>query len=391
MKSWPCIQFILALDLFMKKYIDYLEKMRNSNEPSSQESEAKGQEILKSLRERQARAIIYKMAFSVFVPIVLVLAGVIALTYKIHSLAAGSVKDLNGVEILLPIGAILGGIFMVMENYLGSKGGIGFTTTSGSGASVNQRLDEIQYESQIIKKELNKKFEDLFLIIQKNYQNSNEEIAEWQNEKLSKVLIDTIQQNITPDFFNVLKKSLVSQISDDKKEQLFTISRRNDNSINRLRAEIEVLTGRANLNLVIGSTVAIAALFLLGYFVIKENFSSVDMVSVAIHFLPRLSLVVFIEFFSFFFLKLYGTSLHEIKYYQNELTNLELKGVSVVFAANYGSEADISNTIKELLATERNFKLQKGESTVELERTKFQTHDLKEILKAMAGASQKKK
>jgi undecaprenyl pyrophosphate synthase len=109
-----------------------------------------------------------------------------------------------------------------------------------------------------------------------------------------------------------------------------------------------------------------------------------------LHFIPRLSLVIFIEFFSFFFLKLYRNSLHEIKYYQNELTNLEVKSTAITFAVNYGKVEDISLIIKDISSTERNFKLQKDESTVELERNKAETHDLKEILKVVLGTVAKK-
>ena len=47
------------------------------------------------------------------------------------------------------------------------------------------------------------------------------------------------------------------------------------------------------------------------------------------YYAPRLTLSIFIEFFSFFFLRLYKTGISEIKYFQNELTNAELKFIAV--------------------------------------------------------------
>lgn len=149
----------------------------------------------------------------------------------------------------------------------------------------------------------------------------------------------------------------------------------------RLREEIDVLSKRANLNLIIGSLITVGGLVLLGYFVIRPSNNAADVVSLLVHFVPRLSLVLFIELFSLFFLKLYRSSLSEIKYYQNELTNIELKESALLTAIHCGTMADISSVISTLAITERNFKLHKDESTVELERDKMEMNILKGIVK----------
>lgn len=164
-----------------------------------------------------------------------------------------------------------------------------------------------------------------------------------------------------------------------------------DDAVERLKKEIEQLSRRANINLAIGSTITIAALVSLSYFIVHENFNSSDIKLALFHFLPRLSLVIFIEFFSFFFLKIYRANLQEIKYYQNELTNIEIKAVAIKMTVKHGSKDDVSVLVKDMSLIERNFKLQKGESTVDLERNKAETHDLKEVLKALIGAYKKDK
>ena len=47
------------------------------------------------------------------------------------------------------------------------------------------------------------------------------------------------------------------------------------------------------------------------------------------YFLPRISFVIFIEVFSFFFLRLYKANLSDVKFYQNELTNADARLVAL--------------------------------------------------------------
>jgi hypothetical protein len=90
------------------------------------------------------------------------------------------------------------------------------------------------------------------------------------------------------------------------------------------------------------------------------------------YYIPRISVVVFIEVFAFFFLRLYKIGLDDVKYYQNELTNVELKLRALSEALKSGEAPTITLVITELAKTERNFVLKKGESTVGLENAKLE-------------------
>lgn len=48
-----------------------------------------------------------------------------------------------------------------------------------------------------------------------------------------------------------------------------------------------------------------------------------------------------IELFAYFFLSLYRTSLQKIKYFQNELTNIEAKQIALRAALSYGEQCDL--------------------------------------------------
>ena len=222
-------------------------------------------------------------------------------------------------------------------------------------------------------------------------QSSKHELNERQKQVLFEKITNSVESNLTSDFYEKIGDSIKFQIAEDKKEQVYTLTKQFASSILRLNREIELLTKKANFNLLIGSFITVIALVFLGYFVVKEDFNSIEIINVTLHFISRLSLVIFIELFSFFFLKLYRTSLSEIKYYQNELTNVELQQVAIFTAINFGNSENLSLIIKELSTVERNFKLQKGESTVELEKNKIEISNLKDTLKTVINAIPKRK
>ncbi|WP_444666889.1 hypothetical protein [Flavobacterium columnare] len=139
----------------------------------------------------------------------------------------------------------------------------------------------------------------------------------------------------------------------------------------RLYREISKLSLRANLNLAIGSATTIVAILIL-YLTVGSHTPSFDSVGNSLSFfIPRISIVVFIEIFSFFFLKLYRTNLNDIKYYQNEMTNAEFKLLALKSAFAKDDLDSIKSVIKEFSSIERNFILKKGESTVEIEKTRI--------------------
>lgn len=85
---------------------------------------------------------------------------------------------------------------------------------------------------------------------------------------------------------------------------------------------------------------------------------------------------VFIEVFAYFFLRLYKSSLSEIKYFQNEMTNTEAKLAALKCSlAPVESEA-MSHEIKALSETERNAVLEKGQTTAEIEKAKIELQNI---------------
>lgn len=113
--------------------------------------------------------------------------------------------------------------------------------------------------------------------------------------------------------------------------------------------------------------------------------------TVAIHYTSRFSLIISIEVLAYFFLRLHKSNLVDSKYYQNELTNLELKYISLD-AALYLKYADVAHkVISELSETERNHILEKGQSTIELKKIELEKNHFIEITKSLVTLAPKSK
>ncbi|MGY5801884.1 hypothetical protein ACXHMN_11155 [Rhizobium sp. LEGMi12c] len=143
----------------------------------------------------------------------------------------------------------------------------------------------------------------------------------------------------------------------------------------RLTDALDSLERRANLNLIFGIVISIAGTTLLWYFILlstAEISENINIESLAIRFTMRLSIVIFVQIFSYFFLRLYRYSIFETKYFQNELTNLEYRYAAFVAAIGSGDKKLLSTIATELSKTERNFILKKGETTINLQREQLE-------------------
>jgi hypothetical protein len=156
-----------------------------------------------------------------------------------------------------------------------------------------------------------------------------------------------------------------------------------ENKSNRLDDEILRLRKSGNLNLVIGSLTTFLAILGLVYEVFFNEIDFKNNIQLLSHYIPRLSLLIFIEFFAFFFLKLYKSNLFEIKYFNNEKTNIDFKIFSLKTAIHFEDKEMINTCINNFIDTERNFIIKKDESTIDLEKHKYDNisnSDLKDLI-----------
>jgi hypothetical protein len=190
-------------------------------------------------------------------------------------------------------------------------------------------------------------------------------------------LSEIIKDQATQDVMSRLQAS-VEKNSKDLAE-LTLVVRQSEQTIDRLRQELFSLSKRGNLNLTIGIFTTLTGLLLLGGFVLWVPQTQTDATTFLIGFVPRISLVVLIEIFAYFFLRLYKETLTEIKYFQNEVTSMEAKFLALIVATKSASAEHLSKVIDHLLQTERNFILNKDQTTVDLERARMNLQERTDV------------
>ncbi|MFH6967640.1 hypothetical protein [Flavobacterium sp. FlaQc-28] len=225
-------------------------------------------------------------------------------------------------------------------------------------------LDDANFQND--KKIFEKRFEELRSELLSIYSNSGdirdygEEISKRIEEKISvlseKKIIEQITDKFNLEFYSKTKLDLIEG------ELL--------NTKVRIERETSRLSRYAYTNLMIGFITTFLAIFFLGYSLLGVESKEITSNEYFFHFLPRFSLSILVEIFSFFFLKLYKSNLEDIKYFNNEKTNIEMKIIAIKTAFVFDDKESVKQLIIELAKTERNFILKKGESTVELEKRK---------------------
>lgn len=151
----------------------------------------------------------------------------------------------------------------------------------------------------------------------------------------------------------------------------------------RLLGEVFALGRRANVNLILGIATSLTGLAILAWYVFVSEHNFHDPRQMALEFMTRLSLVVFIEIFAYFFLRLYRTSLLDIKYFQNELTNTEHKMVALEAALGLQDKSLIEKICQILGNTERNFLIKKNETTVSLRTQELDLQNDKSVVESL--------
>jgi hypothetical protein len=158
----------------------------------------------------------------------------------------------------------------------------------------------------------------------------------------------------------------------------------------RLNQEIRALGRRGNVNLFIGIFTTFLGVCVLGFVVFAEG--DVDPSNhwrYVTHFVMRISIALFIEVFAYFFLRLYKSCLEDIKYYQNEITNVEARWSALLAAEQNKSQTLLKLVVDALTKTERNFVLKKGDTTVGLERERMEKNEILDLVKETIGSFQR--
>lgn len=219
-----------------------------------------------------------------------------------------------------------------------------------SGSDLSSRKDTI-YKYEI---------EHLQDVLRSRRQKQASPVTEEDEKKLT----DKILSRINAEANNTYLEKLKSDIKDS--EYRFDIFKRGQSTLDRIYKEIDALGRRGTINLVLGVITALSGVIALSFFVLAKEGTHDSLGDFVMEFLPRLSIVLIIEVFSYFFLRLYKSSLAEIKYFQNEATNIEHNFVALEVAISIDDKALLEKCIHTFLEVERNPVIGKDQTTREI-------------------------
>ena len=185
-------------------------------------------------------------------------------------------------------------------------------------------------------------------------------------------LLDALAKKIKSESTESLLNELRLQMSDQEARQLKARAQRTPFFRTRTRLEeaIAILQKRANLNLLAGMAVTVAGLAVM-WETIRSAPSDGSALPFALHYIPRITIFFFVELLAYFFLRLYKANLEGTRYYHNELTSIDAKRVAAQELPYLTDDSLRGRLLETLLSTERNFVLDKGQTTVEIETAKL--------------------
>jgi hypothetical protein len=148
----------------------------------------------------------------------------------------------------------------------------------------------------------------------------------------------------------------------------------------RLTNHIKTLRNNAVTNLFIGIGIAALGVMILFWAVLQvgsmqfDETHSVDTYRVvALIIFPKLSITIFIQIFSYFFLAMYRSNFflamyrsnqQEIRYFQNEITFIDSFAAALIGAIRTPAPANLKIILTALSKNERNRLMKKGEKTI---------------------------
>lgn len=168
-------------------------------------------------------------------------------------------------------------------------------------------------------------------------------------------LSNEIMERLKDESINIYLESVKGKLIEN--EYKYSIHRFTNKTLLRIENQIRESNKRGNWNLTIGILFAVTGGFVLYTFISNDSFLTYDIKNIEtflISFLPRISIIILIEVFSYFFLRLYKLSIDDVKYFQNEMTNLETKFLALEVAIHSNDKDRIDLCITDLLSVERN-------------------------------------
>ncbi|VWC91520.1 hypothetical protein BLA18110_03410 [Burkholderia lata] len=335
---------------------DEIERKIKRRIKSEQDAGERSYQQLLDQREKLKR---FERVISLLNPVAIIFVGSVIIFSAFK-------KGFFEINISTPSTAIPSWPFVIIGVVVAAGAMLFYLRDSGPATSLSKLKDKVEdleillkAQPAFVKKELGQFFV--------SDETKNEIIAGIKDE-IHKSAVDSTLNTLAAE--NIEAKKKIRFLEKVQSEHFDTMT--------RLQTAIRNLQTRANLNLVFGiilTGVGVAILW--------------QTLSVPLHgdsawdfaraYFPRLSLVLIVELFSYFFLNLYKGNINETRYYHNELTNISSRRISLMCALESGNQDAITSVIAEFSKTERNNVLKKGQTTVEIEKNRIQSDSNKNL------------
>ncbi|EEX41147.1 hypothetical protein [Vibrio furnissii] len=188
-------------------------------------------------------------------------------------------------------------------------------------------------------------------------------LSEQERDQVISTISKTVETQLNASLLEMIESKYGSVVYRDKLAD--KAERLLNSTISRLESYNEDLKKKASVNLIYGIASTIGAIMLLVFVLMNtqapETKSQIDTV---FYYTSRFFLVLLVQGVSIFFLNLYKSTLSNILYINNEITNHESKRDALVMSINGNNEDNLASVLVGLSSTERNFILKKGESSI---------------------------
>ncbi len=217
--------------------------------------------------------------------------------------------------------------------------------------------------------------EQHFLNTYSNYHRYSDDdiITDEDKAEIVTHLRESIKKEATVEFIDEIRKTF---INNENKKQVISFF---NESILRMNKHIQKLSSLSMINLTIGILVSGFAIAILYISIADLNVNDTPLKNITFYTFSRMGVGIAIQLLALFFLNLYKKNIHEMKYIHNEITNIESKKTAILYSYEFCEENKISIT-KDLLNTERNFVLDKNQTTMSLEQAKIDYKESKDFL-----------
>jgi hypothetical protein len=174
-------------------------------------------------------------------------------------------------------------------------------------------------------------------------------------------------------------KRSVDEIKNDRFSSMFNSFAE---SKERLKEETNRLNRQAIINLLLCFLIAFMIIALISY----SSFFSQDYKDIktwndfVIKLTPKIISILSLLTIFLYFIRMYKTNIIDVKYYQNELTNIDLKFIAAQAATIDPEKETINKLINDFSNAERNQQISKDFTTSELERVKLENEINKDYL-----------